>query len=89
MLDSKPPAEFPEKALPARSPGQPEQLPEAALGHPDSWQLDQSPLTLAASMGLYDVVDRILKVYPQSAMYVNPKGRNVLQVAIKGHQERL
>ncbi|KAJ4746447.1 Ankyrin repeat-containing protein [Rhynchospora pubera] len=49
---------------------------------------DDSPLTLAAKMGLHEFVERILTVCPQSAAYLDAEGMNVLQVAIKhGHEK--
>nr|XP_009388402.2 PREDICTED: uncharacterized protein LOC103975223 [Musa acuminata subsp. malaccensis] len=46
------------------------------------------PLILGAQMGLHDFVGKILEVCPQSATYLDTKGRNVLQVAIEsGNRE--
>jgi len=55
----------------------------------DSKRWDESPLTLGARMGLHEFVEQILKVCPQSAMYVDSEGRNILQVAIQNGQEKI
>ncbi|XP_064994915.1 uncharacterized protein LOC135631295 [Musa acuminata AAA Group] len=52
----------------------------------DRW--NEPPLFLGAQMGLNDFVGKILQVCPQSATYLDTKGRNVLQVAIEsGNRE--
>ncbi|KAJ0969839.1 hypothetical protein J5N97_022716 [Dioscorea zingiberensis] len=53
---------------------------------PTRWR--ESPLLVGAKMGLYDFVEQILKVCPESAQYKDIEGKNVLQVAIKhGHEK--
>ncbi|CAL9067266.1 unnamed protein product [Musa banksii] len=52
----------------------------------DRW--NEPPLILGAQMGLHDFVGKILQVCPQSATYLDTKGRNVLRVAIEsGNRE--
>lgn len=46
-------------------------------------------MTLAAKMGLHEFVRKILDVYPESANYVDPEGKNVLQVAIQNGHENI
>ncbi|XP_064957769.1 uncharacterized protein LOC103975190 isoform X1 [Musa acuminata AAA Group] len=41
-----------------------------------------TPLIKAAEIGLHEFVGKILQVCPQSATYLDAKGRNVLQVAV-------
>ena len=55
----------------------------------DSKRWNESPLTLGAKMGLHEFVEQILKVCPQSAMYLDTEGRNILQVAIQNGQEKI
>ncbi|XP_020261296.1 uncharacterized protein LOC109837451 isoform X2 [Asparagus officinalis] len=55
----------------------------------DSRRWDESPLTLGAKMGLHEFVEQILKVCPQSAIFLDFEGRNILQVAIQNGQEKI
>ncbi|KAG6495000.1 hypothetical protein ZIOFF_042790 [Zingiber officinale] len=48
----------------------------------------EPPLITGADMGLHEFVEKILHVCPESAMYVDTRGRNVLQAAIEsGNRE--
>ncbi|XP_042405652.1 uncharacterized protein LOC121995932 [Zingiber officinale] len=48
----------------------------------------EPPLIMGAEMGLHEFVEKILQVCPQSATYLDSRGRNVLQVAIEcGNRE--
>ncbi|XP_039121613.1 uncharacterized protein LOC120258315 [Dioscorea cayenensis subsp. rotundata] len=62
-------------------------LPEPAKRQLTRWA--ESPLIVGAKMGLYDFVEQILKVYPQSAQFKDLEGKNVLQVAIKHGQVKI
>ncbi|CAD5194427.1 unnamed protein product [Musa acuminata subsp. malaccensis] len=53
-----------------------------ALSPSSEERWNEPPLILAAQMGLHDFVGKILRVCPQSATYLDTKGRNVLQVAV-------
>ncbi|CAL9138461.1 unnamed protein product, partial [Musa acuminata var. zebrina] len=53
----------------------------------DRW--NEPPLILGAQMGLHDFVGKILQVCPQSAIYLDAKGRNVLQVAVKYRRKEI
>ncbi|CAL9202315.1 unnamed protein product, partial [Musa hybrid cultivar] len=53
----------------------------------DRW--NEPPLILGAQMGLHDFVGKILEVCPQSATYLDTKGRNVLQVAVMYRREEI
>ncbi|WOL19540.1 hypothetical protein Cni_G28338 [Canna indica] len=50
---------------------------------------DEQPVTLGAKMGLDEYVIKILDIYPQSATFCDPAGRNVLQVAIKYRRKKI
>ncbi|KAL0923449.1 hypothetical protein M5K25_007506 [Dendrobium thyrsiflorum] len=43
---------------------------------------NDSPLIIGAKMGLYEFVEKILQVYPQSVNILDVQGKNILQVAI-------
>ncbi|CAL9202309.1 unnamed protein product [Musa hybrid cultivar] len=59
-----------------------------ALSPSSEERWNEPPLILGAQMGLHDFVRKILEVCPQSATYLDTKGRNVLQVAIEsGNRE--
>ncbi|XP_059292461.1 ankyrin repeat-containing protein At5g02620-like [Lycium ferocissimum] len=49
----------------------------------------ESPLILATKSGCTEIVDEILKTYPQAVEYVDSEGRNVLHVAIKYRQMQI
>ncbi|KAH0672912.1 hypothetical protein KY284_023999 [Solanum tuberosum] len=49
----------------------------------------ESPLILATKSGCTEIVDEILKTYPQAVEYVDSKGRNILHVAIKYRQMQI
>ena len=46
----------------------------------------ETPLFLATMSGIIEIVEEILKVYPQAIEHVNKRGRNILHVAIKYRQ---
>lgn len=46
-------------------------------------KIAESPLILATKSGCTEIVDEILKTYPQAVEYVDRDGRNVLHIAIK------
>ncbi|URD91347.1 ANK, partial [Musa troglodytarum] len=59
-----------------------------ALSPSSEERWNEPPLILGAQMGLHDFVGKILQVCPQSATYLDTKGRNVLRVAIEsGNRE--
>ncbi|XP_055807769.1 ankyrin repeat-containing protein ITN1-like isoform X1 [Solanum dulcamara] len=60
----------------------------AQAGQPVT-KIAESPLILATKSGCTDIVDQILKTYPQAVEYVDSKGRNVLHVAIKYRQMQI
>ncbi|XP_064952866.1 uncharacterized protein LOC135608576 [Musa acuminata AAA Group] len=61
-----------------------------ALSPSSEERWNEPPLILGAQMGLHDFVRKILEVCPQSATYLDTKGRNVLQVAIEsGNRENV
>ncbi|XP_060215664.1 uncharacterized protein LOC132642538 [Lycium barbarum] len=43
----------------------------------------ESPLILATKSGCMEIVEEILKTYPQAVEYIDSQGRNILHVAIK------
>ncbi|PKU80699.1 hypothetical protein MA16_Dca024673 [Dendrobium catenatum] len=49
---------------------------------------NDSPLIIGAKMGLYEFVEKILEVYPQSVSILDVQGKNIIQVAISlGNQK--
>ncbi|KAH0671308.1 hypothetical protein KY285_024051 [Solanum tuberosum] len=52
-------------------------------------KIAESPLILATKSGCTEIVDEILKTYPQAVEYVDSEGRNVLHVAIKYRQMQI
>ncbi|KAL2336599.1 hypothetical protein Fmac_011045 [Flemingia macrophylla] len=46
----------------------------------------ETPLFLAAAFGIIEVVERIVKRYPQAVSYVNSDGLNLLHVVVKHRQ---
>lgn len=52
-------------------------------------KIAESPLILATKSGCTEIVEEILKTYPQAVEYVDSKGRNVLHVAIKYRQMQI
>ncbi|URD87270.1 Ankyrin repeat-containing protein [Musa troglodytarum] len=59
-----------------------------ALSPSSEERWNEPPLILGAQIGLHDFVGKILQVCPQSATYLDTKGRNVLRVAIEsGNRE--
>ncbi|CAL9081260.1 unnamed protein product [Musa textilis] len=59
-----------------------------ALSPSSEERWNEPPLILGAQIGLHDFVGNILQVCPQSATYLDTKGRNVLRVAIEsGNRE--
>lgn len=46
----------------------------------------ETPLFLATMSGIIEIVEEILKGYPQAIEHVNNRGRNILHVAIKYRQ---
>ncbi|RRT50517.1 hypothetical protein B296_00008896 [Ensete ventricosum] len=59
-----------------------------ALSPSSEERWNEPPLIVGAQMGLHDFVEKILQVCPQSATYLDTKGRNVLRVAIEsGNRE--
>jgi hypothetical protein len=45
-----------------------------------------TPLFLATKSGCIEIVEEILKIYPQAVEHIDEKGRNILHVAIKYRQ---
>lgn len=50
---------------------------------------DETPLFLATSWKITELVEEILKKYPQAVENVNKKGRNILHVAIQYRQMKI
>ncbi|XP_034711650.1 ankyrin repeat-containing protein ITN1-like isoform X1 [Vitis riparia] len=50
---------------------------------------DETPLFLATMWKIPDMVEKILKSYPQAAEHINEKGRNILHVAIQYRQMKI
>ncbi|KAG0474849.1 hypothetical protein HPP92_014535 [Vanilla planifolia] len=50
---------------------------------------NDSPLITGAKLGLYEFVEKILEVYPQSVNLLDAEGKNILQVAIQLGQEKI
>ncbi|XP_057962734.1 ankyrin repeat-containing protein ITN1-like [Malania oleifera] len=50
---------------------------------------DNSALVLATKSGCVEIVEEILKMYPQAVEHINAKGRNVLHVAIRHRQMKV
>ncbi|KAA8520155.1 hypothetical protein F0562_014411 [Nyssa sinensis] len=53
------------------------------IGHVE---VAETPLFLATKSGILEIVEEILKVYPQAVEHVDDEGRNILHVAIKYRQ---
>ncbi|XP_060212658.1 ankyrin repeat-containing protein At5g02620-like isoform X2 [Lycium barbarum] len=49
----------------------------------------ESPLILATKSGCIEIVEEILKTYPQAVEYIDSQGRNILHVAIKYRQMKI
>uniref|UniRef100_F6H6B4 PGG domain-containing protein n=1 Tax=Vitis vinifera TaxID=29760 RepID=F6H6B4_VITVI len=50
---------------------------------------DETPLFLATTWSITELVEEILKIYPQAVEHVNKKGRNILHVAIQYRQMKI
>ncbi|XP_047311078.1 ankyrin repeat-containing protein At5g02620-like [Impatiens glandulifera] len=46
----------------------------------------QTPLFLAAKSGIREIVEELLRLYPQAVEHIDDEGRNILHVAIKYRQ---
>ncbi|MCL7049364.1 hypothetical protein MKW94_000280 [Papaver nudicaule] len=53
----------------------------------DKWM--ETPLTLAATMGLSELVEWIVQKHPASATYCGKEGKNLLHVAAESRQEKI
>ncbi|XP_034930720.1 uncharacterized protein [Populus alba] len=51
--------------------------------------LGETPLILATKSGCVEIVEEILKLYPQAVEHIDDEGRNVLHVAIKYRQKKI
>ncbi|XP_011002548.1 PREDICTED: ankyrin repeat-containing protein At5g02620-like isoform X6 [Populus euphratica] len=51
--------------------------------------LGETPLILATKSGCVEIVEEILKLYPQAVEHIDDGGRNVLHVAIKYRQRKI
>ncbi|KAG6755787.1 hypothetical protein NC653_026984 [Populus alba x Populus x berolinensis] len=51
--------------------------------------LGETPLSLATKSGCVEIVEEILKLYPQAVEHIDDEGRNVLHVAIKYRQKKI
>ncbi|KAH8493403.1 hypothetical protein Peur_061767 [Populus x canadensis] len=51
--------------------------------------LGETPLILATKSGCVEIVEEILKLYPQAVEHIDDEGRNVLHVAIKYRQRKI
>ncbi|XP_047311673.1 protein ACCELERATED CELL DEATH 6-like [Impatiens glandulifera] len=49
----------------------------------------QTPLFLAAKSGIGEIVEELLRLYPQAVEHIDDKGRNILHVAIKYRQTHI
>lgn len=52
------------------------------------WKID-TPLFLATRSGCIEIVEEILKLYPQAIEHINEEGRNILHIAIKYRQLKI
>lgn len=55
----------------------------AARIHERMDDVGETPLILATKSGIVEIVEEILRLYPQAVEHVDDEGRNVLHVAIK------
>ncbi|XP_050288416.1 ankyrin repeat-containing protein ITN1-like isoform X2 [Quercus robur] len=46
----------------------------------------KTPLFLATRSGCFEIVEKILKLYPQAVEHIDERGRNILHIAIKYRQ---
>ncbi|XP_064995762.1 uncharacterized protein LOC135631794 isoform X2 [Musa acuminata AAA Group] len=67
----------------------PHETPVSPESEPVSRKSETTPLIKAAEIGLHEFVGKILQVCPQSATYLDAKGRNVLQVAVKYRRKEI
>nr|XP_034931711.1 ankyrin repeat-containing protein At5g02620-like [Populus alba] len=51
--------------------------------------LGETPLILATKSGCVEIVEEILKLYPQAVEHIDDEGRNVLHVAIKYRRKKI
>jgi hypothetical protein len=54
-----------------------------------NWTSNYTPLLIAASAGIVEIVDEILKVHPQAIEHVTKDEENILHVAIKYRQREI
>ena len=71
------------EATPVSSLGQEEGAAKTAEG------ANKTPLFLATRSGCLEIVEEILKIYPQAVEHIDDKGRNMLHIAIKYRQLKI
>ncbi|KAA8515559.1 hypothetical protein F0562_018830 [Nyssa sinensis] len=49
----------------------------------------ETPLFLATKTGIVEIVEEILRLYPQAVEHINDKGRNILHIAIKHRRKEI
>ena len=50
---------------------------------------NKTPLFLATRSACLEIVEEILKIYPQAVKHIDDKGRNILHIAIKYRQLKI
>ncbi|KAF2303692.1 hypothetical protein GH714_021266 [Hevea brasiliensis] len=64
-----------------------EELPTNIMGQIEG--MAETPLILAAKSGCLEIVEEIIKLYPQAVEHIDDEGRNILHVAIKYRQLKI
>ncbi|XP_028068434.1 ankyrin repeat-containing protein ITN1-like isoform X1 [Camellia sinensis] len=59
---------------------------QASTTHGNKTGNAETPLFLATKLGIIEIVEQILKKYPQAAEHIDHHGRNILHIAIKYRQ---
>ncbi|KAI8000045.1 hypothetical protein LOK49_LG09G00219 [Camellia lanceoleosa] len=59
---------------------------QASTTHGNKAGNAETPLFLATKLGIIEIVEQILKKYPQAAEHIDHHGRNILHIAIKYRQ---
>ncbi|KAF2303694.1 hypothetical protein GH714_021297 [Hevea brasiliensis] len=64
-----------------------EELPTNIMGQIEG--MAETPLILATKSGCLEIVEEIIKLYPQAVEHIDDEGRNILHVAIKYRQLKI